>query len=156
MNGHVGKPFRKEELLIAIADAVRGTGRFREPAPERATDEATPQVLDRDVIERFRADSGDEMLRLLIDTFVEDAVAKLSSLSKLVGDKDSISEAVRIAHSLKSAGAMAGAIAFSRFAAALESRLPAQGSVCESDAVELQEVFSAYRRALGDCGLIAA
>ncbi|MEQ1866797.1 MAG: response regulator, partial [Micropepsaceae bacterium] len=156
MNGHVGKPFRKEELLIAIADAVRGVGRFQEPAPKTATAVAAPKVLDQDVIERFRADSGDEMLRLLIDTFVEDAVSKLNSLSSLVGNKSSIAEAVRIAHSLKSAGAMAGAAALSRFAAGLESRLQSQGAVWESDATELKEIFSAYRRALEDCGLMAA
>ncbi len=156
MNGHVGKPFRKEELLIAIGDAVRGTGRFHEATPKTTTDEAAPSVLDLDVIERFRADSGDEMLRLLIDTFLEDAVTKLEALSKIAGDRAATAEAVRIAHSLKSSGAMAGAAALSRSASDLETRLNVQGPLHESDAMELRELFAAYRGELEDCGLVAA
>jgi len=67
-----------------------------------------------------------------------------------------VAEAVRISHSLKSAGAMAGAAALSDAAARAESRLAAATAVAPSDAQELERLFAAYKRALNDRGLIAA
>jgi CheY-like chemotaxis protein/HPt (histidine-containing phosphotransfer) domain-containing protein len=126
MNGHVGKPFRREELLIALADAIRGKAGFTEPTASNApvdTSAIEGPSIDWNVIEAFRADSGDEMLHLLIDTYLADTAEKLDQFAKLAGRSETTQEAIRIAHSLKSASAMAGAAALSQFAANLEKTL---------------------------------
>lgn len=155
MNGHIGKPFRKEDLMIAIAGAVSGRERF---GTHVATPHAqgTDAIIDDGVIERFRADSGEEMLQLLIETFVSDAADKMIRLAALAKAGRSNDEAVRLAHSLKSAGAMAGANALSRLAAALEAKLADQEIFDPADAGELDRVFNAYCVALKERGLIAA
>ena len=155
MNGHIGKPFRKEDLIIAIAAVLTGTERFamagaEQPAPN------LDMVFDHGVLERFRADSGEEMLRLLIDTFVPDAVEKLARLATLAKAGRTSDEAVRLVHSLKSAGAMAGASALSLSAAALEAKLTDEEKFNPVDAGELERLFTAYHAALKERGLIAA
>ncbi len=153
MNGHVGKPFRKEELIIAIADALQGRNRF--DAARSSEKLAQASIVDWDVIERFRVDSGDEMLQLLIETFVADAVPKLDLLAQVARDGRADAEAVRIAHSLKSAGAMAGATALSRFAAMLEGKLASKAAMSEAEAAEIKALFTGYHAALKERGLAA-
>jgi CheY-like chemotaxis protein/HPt (histidine-containing phosphotransfer) domain-containing protein len=156
MNGHVGKPFRREELLIAIAEAVTGKS---EPARKPALAAPVPvdaPAIDWSVIERFRADSDDETLRLLIDTFLVDAAEKLEQLVALSEKTNVTEEAVRLAHSLKSASAMAGAMALSQLAADVESRL-AQDGVPPSvqDGFRMKSRFADYRAQLEAKGLAA-
>ncbi|MBP6013351.1 MAG: PAS domain-containing protein [Alphaproteobacteria bacterium] len=153
MNGHVGKPFRKEELIIAIADAMQGRNRF--DGARSAEKPVQAAIVDWDAIERFRADSGDEMLQLLIETFVADAVPKLDLLAQVARDGRADAEAVRIAHSLKSAGAMAGAAALSRFAAMLEGKLASKAAMSEAEAAEITALFTGYHAALKERGLAA-
>jgi HPt (histidine-containing phosphotransfer) domain-containing protein len=64
-------------------------------------------------------------------------------------------EAARIAHSLKSASAMVGAMALSRYAANVEAQTRAEptGMPSNEDALEMQRLFLAYRKALVDRGL---
>jgi hypothetical protein len=155
MNGHIGKPFRKEELIIAIAGSLRGMHRFASADRlQRETFTALP--LDRDVIDRFREDSGEEMLRFLIDTFVTDASEKLQKLAAIAASGRKAEEALRLAHSLKSAGAMAGAAALSACAAKLEAKLSDEAYMSAADAAELESLFGAYRVALQEHGLLAA
>jgi CheY-like chemotaxis protein len=155
MNGHIGKPFRKEELIIAIAGSLNGLHRFASAERlQRETFTALP--LDRGVIDRFRADSGEEMLRFLIDTFVTDATEKLQKLTALAASGRRSEEALRLAHSLKSAGAMAGAAALSACAAKLEAKLSDEAYMSAADAAELEALFAAYRAALAEQGLLAA
>ncbi|NOT42050.1 MAG: PAS domain-containing protein [Alphaproteobacteria bacterium] len=155
MNGHIGKPFRKEDLIIAVAGALTGVECF-EAQRQPPASSAAETVFDAGVIESFRADSGEEMLQLLIETFVSDAADKLARLASLANAGRSSEEAVRLAHSLKSAGAMAGASALSRSAAALEAKLSDQEQFDTTDAGELGRLFDAYRVALKERGLIAA
>jgi hypothetical protein len=156
MNGHIGKPFRREELMIALADAVRGRIEFQQGRTSDAPAEGDAPAVDWNVIEAFRADSGEEMLHLLIDTYLADTAAKLDQLAKLAGDKTATEEALRLAHSLKSASAMAGAAALSQLAAHVENTL-AQGiaEMSESDAREMKSHFASYRAALAGRGLAA-
>ncbi len=154
MNGHIGKPFRKEDLIIAVVGALTGgqfEGASARPQPRRAE-----AALDMSVLERFRADSGEEMLTLLIETFVSDTTEKLQRLVSLGRDGKSSAEAVRLAHSLKSSGAMAGAEALSQAAAKLEAKLENTTPLAAADAAELQALFGAYRLALKEHGLLAA
>ncbi|MEQ1864954.1 MAG: ATP-binding protein [Micropepsaceae bacterium] len=149
MNAHLGKPFRREDLVIALADVIRGKLAFHDGAgPLAAATEQAP-AIDWNIIDAFRADSGDEMLRLLIDTFLADAAAKLDRLAELARDKTATAEVVRLAHSLKSASAMAGATALSQLAARVEKTLAQDaGQVGESDAREMKSHFANYRVAL--------
>ncbi len=156
MNGHVGKPFRAEELVVAIGDALRGTGKFKETPAIVAPASAAAPDIDWKIIEAFRADSGEEMLRLLIDTYLADTAAKLDRLAKLVGGKDVSDEAIRLAHSLKSASAMAGAAALSQLAARVEKALAQDAAaVGVDDAAGMKTHFANYRAALVGRGLAA-
>jgi HPt (histidine-containing phosphotransfer) domain-containing protein len=96
------------------------------------------------------------MLGLLIDTFVSDAQKKLARLAVLARSGAASEEAARIAHSIKGAGAMAGAIPLSRLAAALERDLAKNpATLSESDATRLSAAFASYRAALAEKGLVA-
>jgi PAS domain S-box-containing protein len=148
MNGHLGKPFRKEDLIITIADAL-GVA----PATARADAaqvEVAGDVLDEATIAQFREDAGEDTLQLLIDTFLADAADKLRALGELARDGNAGKDAVRIAHSLKSAAAMAGARALSDASRALEQRLDdGGGDLTAGDAERLAHLFSAYEKAIG-------
>jgi HPt (histidine-containing phosphotransfer) domain-containing protein len=85
---------------------------------------------------------------LLIDTFLADASDKLRQLECLAGQAGAHGEAVRIAHSLKSAAAMAGAKALSEAAKALEENLSATGSLGVDDAQRLRRLFAGYAQAI--------
>jgi response regulator RpfG family c-di-GMP phosphodiesterase len=162
MNAHVGKPFRTEELLVALGNALRGLSRFAEGAGHSAAktdaDENLP-VADFEAIDRFKADSDEEMLRLLIDTFLADTAEKLerfAALARGASTDDSIEEAARLAHSLKSSGAMAGAGRLSRFAHDLELRLRSGGApLGAAEAEQLAQMFADYSNALKAKGLAA-
>jgi PAS domain S-box-containing protein len=155
MNAHIGKPFRREELIVALADAVSGTLKFETAAATECDPADSGVALDWPTIERFKADSGEEMLQILIETFIEDAQKKLSRLGALAHSEAPNKEAVVIAHSLKSAGAMAGAVALSRVAAQLEARLTAHAAVSDADTHDLRRLFDEYRDALRARGLAA-
>jgi HPt (histidine-containing phosphotransfer) domain-containing protein len=166
MNSHVGKPFRTEDLIAALGDALQSRSRFvpaSEPADRPLTDTGEgvfgAPALDIDVIEKFRSDSGDEMLQLLIETFLPDAAAKLERLVQIAGQPSSpetTTEAVRLAHSLKSSSAMAGAMQLSLTAKAVEKRLHGDGAVLSAaEASSLGEAFAAYADGLKERGLAA-
>ena len=155
MNAHVGKPFRREELLIALANAVAGKPQIQTPDAPVTTD-ATPNAVDWHTIETFRSDAGEETLRLLIDTYLEDTAAKLDQLLALLSAGTKSEEAVRLAHSLKSASAMAGAPTLAKLALHMEKALRQDPSkVAAADAEVMQQHFTAYRAALVAKGLAA-
>lgn len=149
MSDHLGKPFRTEALIVALADALQGKCGFPASAGKAAPRAGEAPAIDWSVIDAFRADSGEEMLRLLIDTYLADTAEKLDQFSRLAGDKTATAEAIRLAHSLKSASAMAGATALSQLAARVEKALvqdSAQAS--ESDANAMKSHFAEYRSAV--------
>ncbi len=155
MNGHLGKPFRREALIVALAEAVRGTLKFEPRAAEENAPAADP-VIDWDVLEAFRADSGEELLRLLIDTYLDDTAAKLEKIGRALRGEGSREEAVRLAHSLKSASAQAGAPALSRIAARLEKTLQDRDAIVAPAETDLMKSrFADYRAALVARGLAA-
>ena len=145
MNGHLGKPFRKEELVIAIGEALAG---HKAPGPVNGEPETALQALDADVLVRFCDDAGAETLQLLIDTFLADAADKLKLLGQLAQTGSAGQDAVRIAHSLKSAAAMAGAQALSQASRTLEEHLLNAGTLTSADAARLDGLFVDYQRAV--------
>ena len=95
-------------------------------------------------------------LALLIDTYLADAASKLTRLVELVDNRQGFDEAARIAHSLKSASAMAGASALSQLAARVEMGLSQDTSVIDADVtIRMQQHLTAYRAALIERGLAA-
>ncbi len=162
MNSHIGKPFRTEDLIASLGEALSGHADFNAEANESSTVTTRPEArpgLDLSVIESFRADSGEEMLQMLIDTFLSDATSKLERLAVIAREPASkalTDEAIRIAHSLKSAGAMAGASALSASARELEARLVSgSANLKDADATVLHAGYSAYQGGLRDAGLVA-
>jgi CheY-like chemotaxis protein len=156
MNGHVGKPFRAEELIVAIGDALKGKNGFQEVVAAEAPAKHAAPVIDWNVIEAFRADSGDEMLHLLLDTYLSDTATKLDQIAKLADAKTVTEDAIRLAHSLKSASAMAGAAALSQLAARIEQALAQDGTAVDADqTAQMKTLFSNYRAALVRRGLAA-
>ncbi len=152
MNGHIGKPFRAEELIVALGDALQG--KSPSDAVVKPAIPSDAPVVDWEILDRFRVDSGDEMLRLLIDTYLADTAEKLGQLAKLAGDKSATAEAIRIAHSLKSASAMAGAAALSGLAARVESAMvQVADPVSAGDAAAMKKLFTDYRTALANRGV---
>jgi CheY-like chemotaxis protein/HPt (histidine-containing phosphotransfer) domain-containing protein len=149
MNAHLGKPFRREDLIVALADAIKGTLAFTATAASNAPPAHDAPAIDWDVIERFRADSGDEMLQLLFDTYLTDTAVKLDRLFALAGSENAAAESVRLAHALKSASAMAGASALAQLAAHVEAALTlAPGAIDADDARRMKAHFEAYRTAV--------
>jgi PAS domain S-box-containing protein len=158
MNAHIGKPFRREDVIKAIADALNGTLKCLakmppEPAPSPLPTGAA--LVDWQVIEKFRASSGENMLRLLIDTFVGDTAKKLQQLPQLLREGKASADAGRIAHSLKSAGAMAGASALAQAAARMEKAIARGDIPTEAESQALSDLFEGYRTQLVAKGLAA-
>lgn len=151
MNAHLGKPFHKEELVIAIASVLRGLEPFRAATSAPAESPA----FDVAAIERFRADSGEEMLRLLIDGYLAETAEKLVRLATLVREGTTGPEACRLAHTLKSTSALAGAAALSARCAQIESQLAAGGAVAAGDVDALDTLFERYQAELKESGLAA-
>ena len=154
MSGHLGKPFRKEELIIAIGEALAGEASSRRGGgPD---DGAAADTVDEAALARFRDDAGEETLNLLIDTFLADAADKLRQLGELARDgrtgqstgQSTGKNAIRLAHSLKSAAAMAGARALSEASRVLEERLAGQETLTAGDAARLDGLFGAYQQAI--------
>ena len=125
MNAHIGKPFKKEDLIVAIAEAVAGRLTFASDRPKAAGQESVEKVVvDWDAIEQFRADSGDDMLQFLIETYLEDTAKRVAELEERAARGEVSGETlVRLVHSVKSGSGMAGARALAYMAAKMEAKL---------------------------------
>jgi signal transduction histidine kinase/DNA-binding response OmpR family regulator len=155
MNGHVRKPFRKEDLAIAIVAALNGEAAAAPKADAPIAPPAAQDAVDWNSIEAIREDSGEAMLRRLLDTFLTDAAEKLKSIAAAAASGLSNTETIRFAHSLKGAGAMAGAAQLAACAAALETSLREGVPVSKAQAAELLSHYEAYCEGLRARGLAA-
>ncbi len=155
MNGHVGKPFRREDMAIAIATALGFVAdeSDRAAAPAGVQAEGAERVIDWDMIEAFRADAGNETLCVVLGTFIADTEAKLTELTELARTGENGALAKRIAHSLKSASANAGATAFSAIARRMEDDIAAGAFAEPALVAEMNRLFLEYRRGLARKGL---
>lgn len=155
MNAHIGKPFKKEELIVALVDVVRN-GKVVSIKPRMANDQTETPCIDWAGLHAFREDSGEEMLRLLIDTFLTDAAKKLDRLVRVVDDKGARQEAIQLAHSLKGTSAMACAPALSSTAARIEHALVNEIGAQQDDVRSMAVYLDGYRDALTHAGMLAA
>ena len=156
MNAHLGKPFRANDLITALGAALRGSDNFAGTSEAEIRSSIKAPIIDLNAIEDFRADSSDQALRRLINSFLIDAAQKLDRLSYIATERTSLAEAVRLAHSLKSSGAMAGAAALSQFAAGMEKALTGEAAqLAFSDIAEMKGLFADYRAQLEAHGLAA-
>lgn len=152
MNGYVAKPFRAEDLVTAIANAVRGAAPVRhEAAAGHSGGEA---AVNWATLETFKEATSDEAFRELLDTYLTDTAAKLDELKQLAAQTPKSRDIVRIVHSCKSSSAMAGAEALAKMAAALEQQLKTgDGEFRPADAQRMRELFARYREAIVERGL---
>ena len=161
MNGCVGKPFRQEELILAMASVQAGENGFDSNhivpvtafAPAGTTAPVTapvtmPQYLDLAVLEEFGESNGEDMVRMLVDNFVETTVAALGDLKKMIGDAARKDEMKRIVHSLKSAGGFAGAPALSDLARSVEKAIIEGRLATMDECRELETCLALYQEAL--------
>jgi signal transduction histidine kinase/CheY-like chemotaxis protein/HPt (histidine-containing phosphotransfer) domain-containing protein len=154
MNGHVRKPFRKEDLAVAIAAALADI------APEEnslifALAPAQTQPVDWPAIDAIREDTGDAVLRKLLDTFLADAAVNLKAIAQAAASGHSNSDTIRMAHTIKGAGAIAGAAQLAAAAAALETSLRQGVPVSKQQAAELISHYEAYSREIRARGMAA-
>jgi signal transduction histidine kinase/DNA-binding NarL/FixJ family response regulator len=153
MNAYVSKPFKTEELVVAIANAVRGAGVRDEGVPKDSASAERPAV-NWATLERFRKDTSEELFRELVDTFLCDSAKKLDELHRIALQAPTSKDAVRLVHAFKSSGAMAGADALAELAAALEDHLVADAApLAPKDAERLRALFETYRAAIVERGL---
>ena len=125
MNGYLAKPFHKEDLLLALSAALHGVA-WIDPGAAPGTTAAKPEAagdVDWAALDAFRSNNGDDVYETLIETYIADAAQKLTRLAALMRENALGEEAERIAHSLKSASAMAGAPRLASLMAKLEAAL---------------------------------
>jgi CheY-like chemotaxis protein len=157
MNGHLGKPFRREDLIIAISDALAHRSVYANLLA-RSGDKAegSETIVDWAVLDTFKSTVGDETLKLLVDTYVSSTADLLAKFAQIVRANGDVNEAMRLAHSLKSSSAQAGAPTLSKIAAALEASAADRRPISEADIGEVTRLFDAYKAALTEKGLLAA
>ncbi len=151
MNSYVSKPFKTEELLTAIANAVRGAESAR---GEAAAPAAVAATVNWATLDTFRKSTSDDVFRELMETYLNDTSAKLKQLHQLAATAPASKDAVRIVHAFKSSSAMTGADALSQMAAALEHDLHVgKAELKAADADKMTELFQRYRDAVVARGL---
>jgi CheY-like chemotaxis protein len=101
MSGHIGKPFRRDELLAAVARAVPQA----EPPPENAVEAQQPEILDAAVFDDLSAMVGRDRTLWMLDKLVE-SVTRLQKAD--AGGPHDRQQLARDAHSLVSAAGMLG------------------------------------------------
>jgi signal transduction histidine kinase/DNA-binding response OmpR family regulator len=151
MNGCVGKPFRTEELMAAIAAVLTlpETGSQSE-APKRETPDPLPALvaLDWTVLEKFRADLGDECTRALIDSFLTTTATMLSQLERIAAASGDRHELTHIAHAIKGSSASMGAAALTEVVAKMERCLRNGGTVDGDTIADARNHFEGYKSEL--------
>jgi signal transduction histidine kinase/CheY-like chemotaxis protein/HPt (histidine-containing phosphotransfer) domain-containing protein len=153
MNAHIGKPFKKEDLIVAIAEAVAGRLDFSGYAPQGDVSGGGQRVVvDWDAIEQFRADSGEDMLQFLIETYLEDTAKRVAELEERAERGEVSGEAlVRLVHSVKSGSGMAGARALAYMAARMEAKLKLSADGLTTDElVALRAGLDEYKGVIGE------
>jgi HPt (histidine-containing phosphotransfer) domain-containing protein len=134
MNGHVGKPFRREDLLAAVARHVR---QAVDPKPASETITPAPAVLDADVFAGAVALLGDDKM----NSFLGKLKARLQG--RFATEPENSEERKRLAseaHALVSSTGILGFTALSRRCAQLEA-------ACNDDGQQLTALLDEVRQA---------
>jgi CheY-like chemotaxis protein len=114
MNDYVPKPIRSEELAAALKRA--------QPLANRdAASEESEIRLEAGALQNLRDLGGVEFLAEVVDAFLADAPALITSLRSSLGRQDT-EELRRAAHTLKSNGSTLGATAFADLCRTVEQQ----------------------------------
>jgi PAS domain S-box-containing protein len=104
MNDYVAKPIRADELATALKRS--------RPLPNPEADSGESEIsLDAAALQNLRDLGGAEFVTEVVDVFLSDAPALITSLSESLERQDA-EELRRAAHTLKANGATLGAVAF--------------------------------------------
>ncbi len=168
MDGYVAKPIHVPDLVAALKNswaAIHAAGGFEstEAAPDSIlvdgptspddvakpmaesgpADDKTGAILDPEAVDRLlRVVANDrDVLRLLIDSFLEDAPGLLETMQRAARDQDA-ENLRRSAHTLKSNSADFGATELADLCKQLEDRAK-QGDLGEADGLT-EEIVAAY------------
>jgi CheY-like chemotaxis protein len=114
MNAYLTKPIRFN-ALADVLERCQLPRAFQEPSLE-------PEPLDTEILNQIPSDDGegtDSFLRMLIETYFEDATHYLSKLDQAIAHQD-INTVRSSAHSLKSMSASLGSTDFARLCQTVE------------------------------------
>ncbi len=117
MNLHLAKPFRREQLMAAIATAMAGAPRAVPPSlapPEHAAGEAEAADFDPAVLERLLAEIGPGATGRAARVFLDETAARFARIA-------AGAPAAMEAHSLKSSAATFGAMRLAQLARDIEA-----------------------------------
>ncbi|MGY2047553.1 PAS domain S-box protein [Methylobacterium sp. JK268] len=112
MDGHVGKPFKRDDLHRAVARWRRG----REAVPE--ADPVSEPILDRAILEDVRGLVGTQAAVILLGHLADQINERLGEARLAPGDPERLG---RDAHAITAAAGMLGFVALSRACAQLEA-----------------------------------
>jgi signal transduction histidine kinase/DNA-binding response OmpR family regulator len=159
MDDHLGKPFKAEVLFEVLAHQLGGIEATRasdRPEPRGEGQEATCDALDRQAIERLRAQSsegGPDVLANIATAYLESSTALLEELymSRAAADIDGM---LRAAHILRASSQNVGAVALGALCERLEvcggeADLAAMKDLVDAIALEQSRVENALRSELG-------
>jgi HPt (histidine-containing phosphotransfer) domain-containing protein len=127
----------------------------QQPVTESSPDRVP--AVNWEMIDACKKDGGEELVRILIETYLSDAPSKLAELEQLASTGTDRQTALRLVHTLKSASATVGAAALSVFAAAMEREIASTDKTAAvADVAELQALYDDYRKIIVEHGLAPA
>ena len=125
MDGYLSKPFRVEDLIVALVDNHTARLQSAELPPKVITPEpvAASPAIDPSVLDEFSemmGEDGAEMIMELIDIFLSDSPVLIQEMQAEIIEPES-NAVRRAAHSLKSSAANLGAFELSNLCQELEN-----------------------------------
>ena len=136
MDGHVGKPFRRDDLLAAIDRHAAQGAELQPPATDQVA--SAPAVLDAEVFAETVALLGDDKM----NSFLGVLRTRLQRRLTKVGDIDERNRVASESHTLVSSAAILGFMTLSKACARLEA-------ACKDDGRELAALLDEVAQACG-------
>jgi PAS domain S-box-containing protein len=135
MNGYVAKPIREDELAAALKRTPQRRDRERGSAASQIS-------LDPAALQNLRDLGGAEFFIEVVDVFLADAPALMTSLRSSLERQDA-DELRRAAHTLKSNGSTLGAVAFAELCRVVEQH--AKDSRLDGVAQDVERIEHEFR-----------
>jgi CheY-like chemotaxis protein/HPt (histidine-containing phosphotransfer) domain-containing protein len=136
MDGHVGKPFRRDDLLAAIDRHAAQGAELQPPATDQVA--SAPAVLDAEVFAETVALLGDDKM----NSFLGVLRTRLQRRLAKVGDIEERRRVATESHTLVSSAAILGFMTLSKACARLEA-------ACKDDGRELAALLDEVAQACG-------
>ncbi len=155
MDDYISKPVRSEELEAVLSRCVKPRAADEAP-PRKHAGEGLPEdtgtldtgTLDTATLDRLRELGDEDILKELVDVFVQDATFRLTALREAIANSDfaAVEQAV---HTLKGSSANLGAIRLTALCAELQETVKSGEGSRTPDLLEHLEIeFERTRRAL--------